>query len=167
MIFIPVDANSQHMYKFSACFGNVSGTIAYGKCWNICLRTIKKYQNRRLYDTQLSTYVTLEKIREMIINGEEFSVVDAKNASDVTHHVLLQIIGERETQAGTSMLSNELLSNLIRFYGDSLQGVMGEYLESSVNKFVERQDLLRNQVHTILDTPGSPATKDDSPKTIQ
>jgi len=129
------------------------------------LRTIKKYQNRRLYDTQQSTYVTLEKIREMIISGEEFAVVDAKNASDVTHHVLLQIIGERETRAGTSMLSNDLLANLIRFYGDSLQGVMGEYLENSVNKFVERQDQLRDQVHTILDTP-APAAKNHSPKTI-
>jgi len=117
------------------------------------LRTIKKYQNRRLYDTQQSTYVTLEKIREMITNGEEFAVIDAKNASDVTHHVLLQIIGERETQAGTSMLSNALLANLIRFYGDSLQGVMGEHLENSVNKFVERQDLLREQMQNILDTP--------------
>lgn len=124
------------------------------------MRTIKKYQNRRLYDTQQSTYVTLEKIREMITDGEEFAVIDAKNASDVTHHVLLQIIGERETRAGTSMLSNELLANLIRFYGDSLQGVMGEYLESSVNKFVDRQDQLREQMQNVLDTPaGTTAEK--------
>ena len=125
---------------------------------DICLRTIKKYQNRRLYDTQLSTYVTLEKIREMITDGEEFAVIDAKNASDVTHHVLLQIIGERETHAGTSMLSNKLLANLIRFYGDSLQGVMGEHLENSVNNFVDRQDQLREQMQNVLDTPANPDT---------
>ncbi len=87
----------------------------------------------------------------MIINGEVFSVIDATNSTDVTHHVLLQIIGERETQAGTSMLSNQLLSNLIRFYGDSLQGVMGEYLENSVNKFVEKQDQMREQLNHILE----------------
>jgi len=121
------------------------------------LRTIKKYQNRRLYDTQQSSYVTLEKIRQMVTDGEEFAVIDAKNASDVTHHVLLQIIGERETRAGTSMLSNELLANLIRFYGDSLQGVMGEHLENSVNKFVERQDQLREQMQNVLDTPTTPS----------
>lgn len=89
----------------------------------------------------------------MIIRGEDFCVIDAKNASDVTHHVMLQIIGERETQAGTSMLSNELLANLIRFYGDSLQGVLGEYLEDSVSKFVERQTQLRSQMHSVLDPP--------------
>ena len=121
------------------------------------MRTIKKYQNRRLYDTQQSSYVTLEKIRQMVTDGEEFAVIDAKNASDVTHHVLLQIIGERETRAGTSMLSNELLANLIRFYGDSLQGVMGEHLENSVNKFVERQDQLREQMQNVLDTPTTPS----------
>ena len=87
----------------------------------------------------------------MILSGEEFSVVDAKNSADVTHHVLLQIIGERETQAGSAMLSNQLLANLIRFYGDSLQGVMGEYLESSVDKFIQRQDQMRQQLHHILD----------------
>lgn len=99
----------------------------------------------------------------MIVAGEEFAVVDAKTASDVTHHVLLQIIGERETRAGNAMLSNQLLANLIRFYDDSLQGVMSEYLETSVNKFVERQDQLRNQVHNILDTPAPlPATPEKS-----
>lgn len=92
----------------------------------------------------------------MIIDGVEFRVIDAKNASDVTHYILLQIIGERETQAGTSMLSNELLANLIRFYGDSLQGVMGEYLENSVKKFVDRQDQLREQMHSVLDPPTAP-----------
>ena len=88
----------------------------------------------------------------MIINGEEFTVVDAKNAADVTHHVLLQIIYECETQTGSSMLSNQLLTNLIRFYGDSLQGVMGEHLENSVDNFIQRQDQMRQQLNSILDT---------------
>jgi len=127
------------------------------------LRTIKKYQNRRLYDTQQSTYVTLETIREMITRGEEFCIIDAKNASDVTHYVLLQIIGERETQSGNSMLSKELLANLIRFYGDSLQGVMGEYLEDSVNRFLEKEGQLREQMHSVLE-PRSSVAPEDSPK---
>ncbi len=94
----------------------------------------------------------------MIVKGDEFRVVDAKNASDVTHHVLLQIIGERETQAGTSMLSNKLLANLIRFYGDSLQGVMSEHLENSVDTFVARQTQLRAQLHNVLESPTSQPT---------
>jgi len=101
------------------------------------LRTIKKYQNRRLYDTQQSTYVTLETIREMITRGEEFCIIDAKNAS--------------------------LLANLIRFYGDSLQGVMGEYLEDSVNRFLEKEGQLREQMHSVLE-PRSSVAPEDSPK---
>lgn len=115
------------------------------------LLTIKKYPNRRLYDTASSSYVTLDHIRALIVRGEELAVIDSRTSEDVTHSVLLQIIGERETQQGSSMLTDSLLTNLIRFYGDSLQGVMAEYLEKSVSSFVSQQHQLREQMQTVID----------------
>lgn len=116
------------------------------------LLTIKKYPNRRLYDSTSSSYVTLDHIREMILRGEEFEVIDSRTSENVTHNVLLQIIGEREARKGSSMLSNSLLTNLIRFYDDSLQGMMGEYLEKSVYSFVSQQQTLRAQIQATIDS---------------
>lgn len=131
------------------------------------LLTIKKYPNRRLYDMASSSYVTLDHIRAMIVRGEDFAVLDSRTSENVTHNVLLQIIGERETQQGSSMLSNKLLTNLIRFYGDSLQGVMAEYLEKSVNSFVNQQHQLREQMQTVIDSntpqPGDTIKSDARP----
>ncbi len=95
------------------------------------LRIIKKYPNRRLYDTEISSYITIEDVRQLIIDGEEFEVRDAKSGEDLSRAVLLQIIADRE-QDGEPMLSTQLLSQIIRFYGDSLQGFMGNYLERSM-----------------------------------
>ena len=101
------------------------------------LRIIKKYPNRRLYDTEISSYVTLEDIRQLVQDGESFEVQDAKTQQDLTRSVLLQIITEREEQ-GQPLLTTNMLSQLIRFYGDSLQGFMGNYLERSMQVFLER-----------------------------
>jgi polyhydroxyalkanoate synthesis repressor PhaR len=87
-------------------------------------RIIKKYPNRRLYDTEISSYITIEDVRQLILDGEDFEVRDAKSGDDLTRSVLLQIIADQE-QDGEPMLSTQLLSQLIRFYGDSLQGFMG------------------------------------------
>ncbi len=89
-------------------------------------RIIKKYPNRRLYDTEISSYITIEDVRQLILDGEDFEVRDAKSGDDLTRSVLLQIIADQE-QDGEPMLSTQLLSQLIRFYGDSLQGFMGNY----------------------------------------
>ena len=95
------------------------------------IRIIKKYPNRRLYDTEICSYITIEDVRQLIVDGENFEVRDAKTGEDLTRQVLLQIITEHE-QDGQPMLSTQLLSQLIRFYGDSLQGFMGNYLERSM-----------------------------------
>lgn len=113
-------------------------------------RVIKKYPNRRLYDTEISSYITIEDVRQLIIDGESFEVLDARTGEDLTRCVLLQIIAEHE-QDGEPILSTELLSHIIRFYGDSLQGFMGSYLERSVHLFLEQQQQLRQ------DMEGSPA----------
>ena len=112
-------------------------------------RIIKKYPNRRLYDTRISSYITIEDVRQLIVEGEEFEVRDAKTGDDLTRQVLLQIIAEHE-QDGEPMLSTQLLSQLIRFYGDSLQGFMGNYLERSMQIFLEQQKQFRQQMSGLI-----------------
>lgn len=113
------------------------------------LRIIKKYPNRRLYDTEISSYITIEDVRQLIIDGEEFEVRDAKSGEDLTRSVLLQIIADQESD-GEPMLSTQLLSQIIRFYGDSLQGFMGNYLERSMQVFLEQQQQFRQQMGNLL-----------------
>ena len=112
-------------------------------------RIIKKYPNRRLYDTEISSYITIEDVRQLIVDGEDFEVRDAKSGDDLTRQVLLQIIAERE-QDGQPVLSTQLLSQIIRFYGDSLQGFMGNYLERSMALFLEQQNQFRQQIGGML-----------------
>ena len=122
-------------------------------------RIIKKYPNRRLYDTEISSYITIEDVRQLIVDGEEFEVLDAKSGEDLTRQVLLQIISEQE-QDGQPILSTELLSQIIRFYGDSLQGFMGSYLERSMKTFLDQQQQFRQQMGSMLgQTPWSMMTE--------
>jgi polyhydroxyalkanoate synthesis repressor PhaR len=119
------------------------------------LRTIKKYPNRRLYDTEISSYITLEEVRQLVLDNEEFEVRDAKTGNDLTRSVLLQIISEHE-ERGSPMFTTNLLSQIIRFYGDSLQGFMGSYLEKSLQIFLDQQQQFRSQLNNILgQTPWS------------
>ena len=113
------------------------------------MRIIKKYPNRRLYDTEISSYITIEDVRQLIVDNEDFEVRDAKTGDDLTRTVLLQIITEQE-QDGEPILSTQLLSHIIRFYGDSMQGFMGNYLERSVTLFMEQQQQFRQQMGGML-----------------
>lgn len=112
-------------------------------------RIIKKYPNRRLYDTEISSYITLEEVRQLVLDNETFEVRDAKSGEDLTRSVLLQIISEHEDK-GQPMLSPELLSQIIRFYGDSLQGFMGPYLERSLQVFLDQQQQFRTQLNSLM-----------------
>jgi polyhydroxyalkanoate synthesis repressor PhaR len=112
-------------------------------------RIIKKYPNRRLYDTEISSYITLEEVRQLVLDGEAFEVRDAKTGDDLTRAVLLQIIAEHE-EHGQPMLSPQLLSQIIRFYGDSLQGFMGPYLERSLQVFLDQQQQFRSQLDNLM-----------------
>ena len=112
-------------------------------------RVIRKYPNRRLYDTEISSYITVEEVRQLILDGEQFEVRDAKTGEDLTRQVLLQIIAEQE-QGGEPVLSTQLLSQIIRFYGDSMQGFMGSYLERSMQLFLEQQGQFRQQLGGML-----------------
>lgn len=112
-------------------------------------RIIKKYPNRRLYDTEISSYITLEEVRQLVVDGERFEVRDAKTGDDLTRSVLLQIISEHE-ERGQPMFTTQLLSQVIRFYGDSLQGFMGSYLEKSLQVFLDQQTQFRSQLNNIM-----------------
>ncbi|MGN6702894.1 MAG: polyhydroxyalkanoate synthesis repressor PhaR [Burkholderiaceae bacterium] len=104
-------------------------------------RLIKKYPNRRLYDTQTSSYITLADVKQLVLGNEEFSVVDAKTGEDLTRSILLQIILEEEAN-GTPMFSSDALSQIIRYYGHAMQGMMGSYLEKNIQAFIEIQNKL-------------------------
>jgi polyhydroxyalkanoate synthesis repressor PhaR len=102
-------------------------------------RLIKKYPNRRLYDTQTSSYITLTDVKQLVLDGEEFTVVDAKTNEDLTRSILLQIILEEEAN-GAPMFSSAVLAQIIRYYGHAMQGMMGSYLEKNVQAFTDIQN---------------------------
>jgi polyhydroxyalkanoate synthesis repressor PhaR len=112
------------------------------------LRLIKKYPNRRLYDTKTSSYITLVDVKQMVLKQEEFQVVDAKSGDDLTRAILLQIILEEES-GGMPLFSSELLSQLIRSYGNAMQGMMGSYLERNIRAFQDIQKALQEQSHRM------------------
>lgn len=111
-------------------------------------RLIKKYPNRRLYDTWMSTYITLADVKSLVMALETVKVVDARSGNDLTHSVLLQIIAEEEC-AGVPLFTPELLAQMIRFYGHSMQGMLGKYLEASLASFADFQDQLHEQSHVL------------------
>ena len=115
---------------------------------------IKKYANRRLYNTGTSTYVTLDDLAVMVKKGEEFTVQDAKIGDDITHSVLTQIIFEQESKTGNTLLPISFLRQLISFYGDQMQMVVPSYLEHSMQAFTEQQVQMREQINKAFgDTP--------------
>ena len=113
-------------------------------------RILKKYPNRRLYDTRTSSYITLVDVKQMVLDGEAFEVRDAKTGDDLTRSILLQIILEEET-GGVPMFSTDMLANLIRFYGHAMQGMMGAYLEKNLQTFVELQRSFAEQSKGLYD----------------
>ncbi len=111
---------------------------------------IKKYANRRLYNTGTSTYVTLEDLAEMVKRGDEFTVQDAKTGEDITHPVLTQIIFELENKGGQTMLPVSFLRQLISFYGDQMQMIVPSFLEQSMIAFAKEQERFRAQMKDAM-----------------
>jgi polyhydroxyalkanoate synthesis repressor PhaR len=116
--------------------------------------TIKKYANRRLYNTGTSTYVTLEDLAVMVKQGDDFVVFDAKTGDDITRSVLAQIIFEQENKEGQSLLPIAFLRQLIRFYGDSMQMLVPRYLEQSIDTFTREQGKFREQMAQAFGVSG-------------
>ena len=116
-------------------------------------RVLKKYPNRRLYDTESSSYITLADVKRMVLAGEDFVVRDAKTGDDLTRSILLQIILEEET-GGVPIFSTRTLSQIIRFYGHAMQGLMGSYLEKNLQTFTELQLRLAEQSKGLYGAQG-------------
>lgn len=114
------------------------------------VRTIKKYANRRLYDTEASKHVTLNDIRQMIVDGADIQIIEDTSGDDITRPLLLQIIVEQEQSQGQPILTELLLAQLIRFYGNPMQGMMAEYLQKSVSTFVSQQRSVQTQMQDML-----------------
>lgn len=112
-------------------------------------RIIKKYPNRRLYDTALSKYITLEDVRHLVLEGLGFQVVDAKTDEDLTRSILLQIIMERE-EGGKPIFTTEILTQIIRLYGNAVSGVFSTFLQRVLIMFAERQQHLQRQMQDAI-----------------
>ncbi len=115
-------------------------------------KIIKKYANRRLYDTEASKHVTLQNIRQMIVDGEDIQILEDTTGDDITRPLLLQIIVEQEQNGGQPILTELLLAQLIRFHGNPMQGMMAEYLQKSVETFVGQQRTVQTQMQDMLST---------------
>ena len=118
-------------------------------------RLIRKYSNRRLYDTGASRHVTLEDLRELIVAGEKLKVVDDKSGEDLTRAVLLQIIADQE-QFGSPVLSSELLEMIIRFYGRPMQAMLSGYLEQAFTAMLRQQEAMQSEMAKALQSPFAP-----------
>jgi len=120
------------------------------------VRIIKKYPNRRLYDTTTSIYITLADVKKLVLDNVDFKVEDAKTKEDLTRAILLQIILEEESGNGAPMFSSDVLSKIIRFYGNAMQGMMGNYLEKNVQTFVDIQKKLQSQSSALYGSGAMP-----------
>lgn len=114
------------------------------------MRILKKYPNRRLYDTSQSCFIALEAVKKLVLAGEPFEVHDSKTGEIITRTVLLQIIAEQEGDSAGSLLTDDVLRQLIRFYGDSLHGLLREYLARSMSMFLEQQNVFHDQLSSMV-----------------
>lgn len=113
------------------------------------MHEIKKYPNRRLYDSTMSRYVTVEDVRKLIIRGESVRVVEAKDGEEITRSILLQVLAEQEAEGHESVLTNRVIEQLIRFYGDRMGSVVGRYIEQSILAFLDHQDQWRTHLRQL------------------
>lgn len=122
-------------------------------------RLIKKYPNRRLYDTKTSAYITLSDVKDLVLAFENFKVVDAKSGEDLSRSILLQIILEEES-GGMPLFTTELLAQVIRFYGHAMQGMLGKYLETNIKSFVDFQGKMQEQSRGLYGADNSQMQND-------
>lgn len=116
-------------------------------------RVIKKYPNRRLYDTVDSKYITVDGIRELIVAGTDLRIIEETSGNDITRSILLQVLTQQE-QAGRPVLSDRALTQLIRYYGHPLQSFMGAYVDKSLDAFTEQQSMLEENLNNVMgDSP--------------
>ncbi|MCF6767997.1 polyhydroxyalkanoate synthesis repressor PhaR [Thiotrichales bacterium 19S11-10] len=135
------------------------GVTTNGKKMKPDQRVIKKYPNRRLYDTAISSYITLDDVRTLVLECEEFSIIDSKSKEDITRTVLMQIINEQEESSEKPMFTNDFLQQIIRSYGNSMQDMLMNYFDESVEIFLTHQKNIQDNVSSIINAT-NPLTKD-------
>lgn len=116
------------------------------------VRVLKKYPNRRLYDTEKSEYVTVEDVRQMVLAKQQIKVLDSKTGNDLTRSVLLQIISEQEAMGHEPLLTNKVLEQIIRFYGDNMSSFFSRYMEQSIANFLDMRDQWERRVSDVFNT---------------
>lgn len=122
------------------------------------IRVIKKYPNRRLYDTRISRYITLEEVRQLVLDGVKFRVEDKRSHEDITRSILLQVIAEQE-EGGNPIFSTDLLTHIIRYYGDPMQSSITRYLELSLQLFMKEHSAFAEQLRDLLGQAQQPVQK--------
>ncbi len=122
------------------------------------VRIIKKYPNRRLYDTKISRYITLEEVRQLVLSGVRFRVEDKRTRDDITRTILLQVIAEQE-EGGDPIFSSDLLTHIIRFYGDPMQPSITRYLELSIQLFIQHHQTFAEQLRDLMGQAQHPMLK--------
>ena len=115
------------------------------------MREFKKYPNRRLYDLEQSHYVTVDDVRKFILSGDSIRVTDSKDGSDITRQIRLQILSEQEAEGHEPVLTNRVIEQVIRFYGDNVGSVVSRYIEQSILTFIDHQDQLRRRMREMND----------------
>jgi polyhydroxyalkanoate synthesis repressor PhaR len=123
------------------------------------IRVIKKYPNRRLYDTDVSRYITLEEVRQLVLSNVRFRVEDKRTREDITRSILLQVIAEQEEGGGNPIFSSDLLTHIIRFYGDPMQTSISRYLELSMQLYLEQQAHFSDQLRGLLGQAQQPVQR--------
>jgi len=113
------------------------------------MHQLKKYPNRRLYDMTTSKYVTIDDVRKLIARGESITVIDSRDQSDLTRSVLLQILAEQESEGHGTVLTNRVIEQIIRFYGDQMGSVAARYIEQSIVSFLDHQDQMRTHLKQL------------------
>ncbi len=122
------------------------------------IRVIKKYPNRRLYDTTVSHYITLEEVRQLVLNGIAFRVEDKRTRQDITRSILLQVIAEQE-EGGNPIFSSEMLTHIIRLYGDPMQTSLSRYLELSIQLYLEQHSQFAEKLRNLLGPAQQPVQR--------
>lgn len=130
------------------------------------VRIIKKYPNRRLYDTEKSSYITLSEVHNIIKSGKDFKVVDAETGEDITRSILVQIIIEQEN-GETPIFTTDMLTKFIRFYDDAAQNLFGEFLEKNMQMFTEQQKRFQEQVGGMIDNPVTRMMQDATERNLK
>ena len=133
----------------------------------IKVRIIKKYPNRRLYDTEVSSYITLDDVRKLVVDCEIFQVIDSKTKADITRSVLMQIINEQEDSGEKPMFTNDFLQQVIRSYGNSMQDILSGYFDKSINMFMDQQKRIQNKVSSFIDSTNPLAEEANSANPVE